>query len=231
MRKRRKKPSEQTGVGRAAARVRGPPEFPSAADPGHGPLHPHEEGLSNKKRETSSKLKCEFFPQLPRYRAQIFRFPWHLVRARIPTSARGSGTPGSGSERSAKVFSPSGRRPRPQPEAGGAPRGGWRRGGSGPRARPHSSGRPRRRSPPEPGWPGVESTKAGDRAAAGGKAAGPAGGRRDGWRRGARARQTHPCPPARPPQQKTPDPPPPFRPRAASEGAAPPGLHYLIAKG
>lgn len=188
--------------------ARGPRGRPSAPAPAPGgALQPEKRNLP----ETWVRVLCPA-AAIP---AQLsFRFPGHRACGPGSRPLRGEALPPAPVASAApRALARAGARPRP--EAGAAPRG-----GSGPRARPRSSGRPRRRSPPEPGGPGEESTKAGDRAAEGGRA----GGREEGWRRGVRARQTrgarpcHPCPPARPPQQKTPGPPlPPDHRRQARE--------------
>lgn len=171
---------------------RGRPSAPAPAPAPGGALQPEKRNLP----ETWVRVLCPA-AAIP---AQLsFRFPGHRACGPGSRPLRGEALPPAPVASAApRALARAGARPRP--EAGAAPRG-----GSGPRARPRSSGRPRRRSPPEPGGPGEESTKAGDRAAEGGRA----GGRRGGGGGFGRARREElaPATPARRPGRRNKRPP------------------------
>lgn len=85
---------------------------------GDRPPYLHEE-FSNKKRETSLKLKREFFPQVPPIPCQdLLLLPSAPCAGRDPTSAQASATSGPRSRRRAEVSRLSGAGPGPDPGQG-----------------------------------------------------------------------------------------------------------------
>lgn len=207
----------------AAAPLRGPPSCPSAEHPADNPPNPQEEGLFETKRETSTKLKREFFPQLPpTLNPDLLSLP--LGTACGPGSRP---WPGHRAEPSAKVSGPGGAGPG-RPGSGGAPGAGEALGRLPP---PGWTAKLRPPAPPlraEPAGPGGKY-KGGRRAAEGEREGG--GGRRGSARRPRGARPFHPGPQARPPQQKTPDPAASLPSAGGGRGGCDPELHYLVAKG
>lgn len=143
MRKTKKKPSVQTGVGRGRScsrstlipfgrRSRGRPSAPA----------PTGRGAFNRKRETSSKLKREFLHQLPPIPS-----PDHLL------ASLGTGCgPGSRPRRGGAL--PGHRAQTPTPSRTEPLGAGRCRDGSGPRALPGTTAQLRPPAPPLPAEPG-----------------------------------------------------------------------------